>query len=252
MTEIIIFFVIGCLGGVLSGLLGIGGGVVLIPLLTYWGGLDINSAAAVSMIFIIFASISGIIGHNRMGNINRQIGIVMGLSSVIGSFIAAYFSGLISEMALQTVFMLVIIFAVVMLLFKEREHDGEKQVEIKTIPTVMIGLLKGALTGMLGVGGGFIIVPLMVYLLSLPIHHAVGTSLVVNFLSALAGIAGKSAGVSLSLGPAWWVIVGAIPSAQVGCWLASQTRPYLMRYLLLVLLVVIFISMSYDILSSIN
>ncbi len=246
MAEILVFLIIGCLGGFLSGLLGIGGGVVLIPLLVYFGGMDINSAAVTSMIFIVVASVSAIIGHFRLGNIIPRVGIAMGLAGVLGSFFAAYFSGAIAEHILQIIFMAVIMLAIVMLLFREREHRHGEETAVKMAPVVLVGLLKGALTGLLGVGGGFIVVPLMIYLLGLPIHYAVGTSLVVNLLSALAGIGGKAAGISLFLGPAWWVVVGAIPCAQLGCFTAARIKPSFLRYILLFILLAILTAMVYE------
>ncbi|MFO7953117.1 MAG: sulfite exporter TauE/SafE family protein [Bacillota bacterium] len=238
----------GCIGGFFSGFLGIGGGVVLIPLLIYWGGMEINNAATISMIFIVPASISGIICHKRLGNIIAYIGILMGIGSLIGSFSSALFADMISEFILQLIFLVVVLIAAFMLLFKDRVNTyTKKDVPIKKITTILIGLIQGTLTGMLGIGGGFIVVPLMIYFLAMPIHFAVGTSLVVIFFSANAGIIGKAAGLSLSFGSAWLVIVGAIPSAQLGGWVASKTKPYLLRYFFLILLVIIFISMLFDI-----
>jgi len=217
-------------------------------MLIYWGGLPIADAVTISMIFIVFASISGIICHKRLGNIVGYIGILMGIGSVAGSFSSALFSGVISDFILQLVFIAIVFIAAVMLLFKERiDNNIEEGILTKKITTILIGLVQGILTGMLGIGGGFIIVPLMIYLLGMPVHSAVGTSLVVIFFSANAGIVGKAAGLSLTLGSAWLVVVGAIPCAQIGGWTTSKTKPHVLRNFLFALLVVVLISMLFDV-----
>ncbi len=246
MIEIMLLLLIGSLSGFFSGLLGLGGGVVLIPLLIYGAGLDISSAAAVSMVFILFASLSGVLGHYRLGNIKSQIGILMGAASLAGCFFAGYYSGMIPEFVLQLLFIMVVVSAALMLLQNRTNIYSKEEKPVKIIPTVLIGFLKGVLTGMLGIGGGFIVVPLMIYFLGLPIHHAIGTSLVVNFLAAIAGISGKFVALDLELGLTWWVIAASIPGVQVGCHMASKASPRMLRYFLLILLIIILISMLYD------
>lgn len=246
LIELVLYFFIGCIGGFFSGLLGIGGGVVLIPLLIYLGNVDIKIAATISMIFIIFASLSGIIGHLRFKNIIIRLGLLMGFGSIIGSYSTSYLTVLIPEYMLVVIFIIVIFMAIAMLYFNKHNLNTAIKMKKNDYLIIILGMFQGALTGMLGVGGGFVIVPMMSYFFGISIHYAVGTSLIVIFISAIAGILGRISILNLPLEPVWLLIIAAMPCAQLGCWIASKLEASYLRFLFLFMLFIILISMVYE------
>lgn len=249
MLENIIFLLIGCVGGFFSGLLGIGGGVILLPLLSTLGQVSIKTAASISMVFIIFASLSGIVAHKKMGNIDLSVGIWMGASSVIGALGGTLLTGKIPEILLQLIFLGVVILAAMMLLMAKPKGENPQVKEdhsFKKPLIIVMGLIKGLLTGMLGVGGGFIVVPLMIYFLGMFTLKAIGTSLVVTLLSGIAGIIGKTLFYEPLTTATWWVILGAVPLAQLGSRVAARTAPKLLRCFLFALLAAIFVETTFE------
>lgn len=237
MIQILIFFLIGFVGGFSAGLLGIGGGVILIPLLVYIGHTPIKTATSVSMVVIIFASCSGILGHFRGRNIHIPTGMCMGVASIFSAFCGSLISGVVSDQILYYSYTGLVAAAFIMLLFSQ-EKDGSMAGEFRfrKLPTFLVGILQGFLTGLLGIGGGFIVVPLLIYLLNMPTLLAIGTSLLVILFSAIVGLFGKVATSQFNLGIIIWVILGTIPAAQIGAWIAQRTNPKLLRFFLMLLL----------------
>lgn len=237
VVQILLFLLIGVVGGFLSGLLGIGGGVVLIPLLVYTGHTAIKTATSVSMVVIIFASCSGILGHYRGRNIHFPTGLWMGVASIFSAFGGSFISGVVSDQLLYYSYTGLVAGALIMLLFSQaKDSSVAGEFHFRKLPTILVGILQGFFTGILGIGGGFIVVPLLIYLLGMPTLLAIGTSLVVILLSAIVGLFGKIATSQFNLGITIWVILGTIPAAQMGARIAQKTNPRLLRFFLVILL----------------
>ncbi len=226
------------MGGFLSGLLGIGGGVVLIPLLVFVVHVPIKMAASASIVVIIFASSSGSFAHYGRGNLHIPTGIWMGLASISGALGGSLFSGVFSENFFYLLYIGLITGAVAMLLFRSKEELGvQSEYHLRKPRSVLVGLLQGFVTGVLGIGGSFIIIPLMIYSLGVPIHKAVGTSLVVTLFSAVAGLIGKVAIGHFDLHIILWVVLGTLPATQFGARTAQKSSPRLLRLCLVILLI---------------
>lgn len=244
MSTVLIPLVIGSIGGFLSGFLGIGGGVILLPLMVYLGQIPIKEATAISMWFVIFASISGIIAHKKLGNIDLGIGLWLGSGSVVGAVIGTRFAGTLSDKTLQVIFIGTVFAAAIMLLVPSGEDDLEVDPTTEGRPSKLwaltIGLAKGILTGILGIGGGFIVVPLMICVLHIKTIKAVGTSLVVTFLSAIIALVSKiMMGELVCPGTAPGIILGGIVFAQLGSRAASRVDAWFLRRMLFALLLLI-------------
>jgi len=206
MIQILLFLLIGVVGGFLSGLLGIGGGVVLIPLLVYIGHTPIKIATSVSMVVIIFASCSGLLGHYRGRNIHVPTGIWMGGAGILSAFGGSFISGVVSDRILYYFYTGLVASGIIMLLFSQAQDSSTAgEFQFRRLHTVLVGILKGLLTGLLGIGGGFIVVPLLIYLLNMPTLLAIGTSLLVILFSAIAGFFGRLATGQFNLGITIWV-----------------------------------------------
>jgi hypothetical protein len=238
LTDILTLALIGAVGGFLSGLLGIGGGVILIPLLVYAGHISMMVATSVSMVVIIFASLSGALAHLRRKSVHAKTGIWMGLASVSSAIGASFLSKRLPEDFLYFLYMgLVAGAAAVLLLPRSEDRAMVREYDFRKSLTVCVGVFQGFLTGVLGIGGGFLVVPLMIYVLGMATHKAIGTSLVVILFSAGAAFLGRVVTGDFGFRIVFWVVLGTIPTTQVGAWAAHKSSPRLVRSFLMILLI---------------
>ena len=248
LIEVLTFLLIGAIGGFLAGLIGLAGGVVLIPLLIYLGKTSIEMATSISIVVIMFVSFSGFLAYRRRGNVHVSTGLWMGVAGVAGALAGSLLSKIFSVSFFYTFYIGLVAVAAVMLAFPGPEVRAPiREHNLRKLPIVLVGLFKGFITGVLGVGGNFIILPLMVRVLDMPIHKAVGTSLVCTLFAALAGLAGKLAIGHFNIYIAVCVVLGAIPATYGGAWAAHKSSPRSLRLFLLTLLVLILVRMLWNI-----
>ncbi len=241
-------FVLSLLGGFCSGLLGVGGAVVLIPLLLAVpplvgaGNLDMHQVAGVTMIQVLGATALGALVHRRAGAVHLLtvfwIGIPMGLLGFAG----AMASKGVDARVLEIVFGGLVLVAL-MLLFRRSvgESDGTTAFTFSRWSSVVTGGGIGVVSGMIGAGGGFVLIPVMTSLLRIPMRVAVGSSLGIVFIGAVMGSAGK-----ILTGQVEWtyvlpVMVGSLPASLLGARVSHRLQPVVIRRILLVLVAVILV-----------
>jgi uncharacterized membrane protein YfcA len=216
---------LAALVGLSLGLLGGGGSILTVPIFVYVLGFDPKPAIGMSLAVVGVTSLVGAARHWRAGNLNPRVALLFGgvamAGSLLGARLAVFLSGAIQ----------LVLFAIVMLLaagfmFRDRapaaaayRADGPRQVALLAVA----GLATGALTGLVGVGGGFLIVPALVLLAGVPMKQAVGTSLLVIAMNAAAGFAGYLGQVDMQ-----WGAMAAFTTVAVGGILAGAS---LVRYI---------------------
>ena len=238
-------FILGLCGGFLSGLLGVGGAVIMIPLmltvppLVGAGVLTMKEVAGLSMVQVLVSSISGMIIHKKNNFVNGKVLLSIGIPMGICALSGAYFSQYFENRTLLIVFGFLVLIAFIMLLLKREQNElpGEPVEEFKfrLIPSLLIGAFVGFMSGSVGAGGGFILIPLMVTVLKVPMKVTVGTSLGIVFLGALTGSIGKILSMQVGLVMMVPLILGSIPAAQLGAKCSKRLKPTTIRYLLLVI-----------------
>ncbi len=198
ILSLLAFGLSGLSAGILSGLFGVGGGALIVPLLLLLG-ISIKSAVVMSLVYILFASLSGSVRHWKQGNIQLKTTAILSLSSGLGIYLGVKVSLGLSESTLA--FLFAAFMGLVLTLFGLRQHlnkqaeakeqDGDKSYSAFQIwgGLLFTGLLAGFCSSIFGVGGGFIIVPLLVLTNPLTLKQATGTSLATIFFIALAGVA---------------------------------------------------------------
>lgn len=201
---------LGLLVGLSLGLLGGGGSVLTVPILVYLLGLDVKVAVAASLLVVGLTSLLGAGFHAREGNVQGRIALSFGLVAMVGAFGGARLATLIPG-PVQLVLFAAVMLAAAVLMFRGRTSlEGGEPAGGAVVLGTSLGV--GVLTGVVGVGGGFMIVPALVLLLGLPMKEAVGTSLVVIFLNAVAGFAGYLGQVELP----WMLLTGFAALSMVG------------------------------------
>lgn len=204
--------------GLLLGLLGGGGSILAVPLLRYAFGLPAHAAIATSLIVVAVTSAVAVIPHARRGYVDWRVGVIFASSSMITAFGAARLGGQLPGTLLMVGFGLVMITVGILTLVRKTRPSIDPARPLAAVRVCLIGIGVGALTGLFGAGGGFLIVPALVLVGGLSTRQAIGTSLLVICVNAAAGFAGAShAGFdpSLALGVAALAVAGCLVGSRI-------------------------------------
>jgi uncharacterized membrane protein YfcA len=237
---------IGAVGGFLSGLLGLGGGVIILPLLTFIGRIPFKLATGTGLVHVVVASATGMFFHYRKGMVDLNAGLYLGIAGIGGGFLGTYLSVLLEVQYLQSVYLFVVILAVLVLFvpLKLENHEYEKG-NFNRVLGITIGLGVGSLTGLLGAGGGFILIPLMIYFLKIPLRITIGTSLCIILITSIATMGAKFKVGHIDSLITLLVISGSVAGAWFGSFLSQKTHTKFLRVILIILLFLIFITVGY-------
>lgn len=248
MPGIAIIF--GAVVGFALGMTGGGGGVFAVPLLVYGLAFAPREAVGVSLASVGGTALAGVAPRFWRGEVELRTGLLFAVAGMIGAPLGSYLSTLFPETVL------LILFGVLMLVVAWRMWAKARNPELPSgvCPTesedqqgrstcqrdengrlkltshcamllAFIGLLTGILSGLFGVGGGFVIVPALVLFSGMEIHRAVGTSLLVVFLISVSGVASTvAAGQELSLGVTLQFLIGGLGGIWLGGMVARKIK----------------------------
>jgi uncharacterized protein len=215
----VLVWLIAALGvciGLAAGLVGAGASSFTVLLLAHVAGLDLESAITASLAVVAMTSIVGLVPYAREGAILWKAGIGFSIASTAGSFLGGHVSASIPPVVLNALFVLAMGGAGVAMLWKRpapsSSHRAVKGLAQRAPTIAAAGLLLGGLTGTVGLGGGFAVVPLLVLLAGVPMRSAVGTSLFVVAMNTLAGLAGHLPHLAVD----WRLAGGVGAAASVG------------------------------------
>jgi uncharacterized membrane protein YfcA len=221
--------------GVSLGLLGGGGSILTVPILLYVFRMEPKVAIATSLFVVGSTSLIGLIPHARGGRVRWKTGLLFGGTSMMGAWAAGKFLAPRIPAGILLVLFGAMMLITAVAMMRGRKNEGPaKQVEpaSDTLPVATIvaeGLIVGAVTGLVGAGGGFLVVPALVLLGRLPMGVAVGTSLLVIAMKSFAGFAGYLSTVPIDWTTALMVVGSAIVGSFVGGALVSKVNPDLLR-----------------------
>ena len=226
---LILGVLLAALIGLSLGLLGGGGSILTVPIFVYVLGFGAKEAIAMSLAVVGATSLFGAVSHWRAGNVNVRVALIFGVVAMAGTYLGArlavFFSGA-AQLALFAVVMLVAAF----FMFRDRmpavvpgvAQDPGAAKEMPLGMIVLEGIAVGVLTGLVGVGGGFLIVPALVLLGKVPMKQAVGTSLLVIAMKSAAGFYGYLGQVDVQ-----WAFMAVFTAVAVAGILAGT---YLVRF----------------------
>jgi uncharacterized membrane protein YfcA len=209
-------------GAFLSGLVGVGGAIIMIPLLLFvppllgLGDLGIATVAGITMVQVVAAALSGLLGHR--GRIDRHLFIALGPSMVVASFGGGYASGFVEPVVLEAVFAGMATVAAVMILGLRHRTSPEAEGRVAFNRPLAVAAAGGVgfSAGLVGAGGAFFLVPVMLYGLRVPVRITVATSLAVVAAAGVAGLAGKIVTNQVDWFLAALLVAGALPGARLG------------------------------------
>ncbi|MER8046678.1 sulfite exporter TauE/SafE family protein [Streptomyces sp. NPDC094032] len=218
--------------GVTLGVLGGGGSILTVPILVYLAGLDPKEAIATSLFVVGVTSLAALVPHARARRVRWRTGLLFGAFSMAGAYGGGRIAAFVPGTALLIAFALMMLATAVAMLRKSRRADDPKPPhrELPLKRVAVEGLVVGGVTGLVGSGGGFLVVPALVLLGGLPMGIAVGTSLLVIAMNSFAGLAGHLADVRIDWGLALMVTAVAVAGSVVGGRLAGRIpQPVLRR-----------------------
>ena len=268
---------LGGIVGLMSGMFGVGGGFLITPLL-FFIGIPPAIAVATGANQVVASSVSGVLGHVKKRTVDFRMGSVLLVGGLAGSTLGVALFNLLTrvgqvELVVQISYVVMLGVVGSMMLIESlnalrrtrsgkratRRHHGwihalPVKVKFRTsglylsvIPPLVVGLLVGLLSAMMGVGGGFIMVPAMIYLLGMPTKVVIGTSLfqitfVTAFTTMMHAISYNTVDVMLAV----LLIVGGVTGAQLGTQLGARLRAEQLRILLALVVLAVCAKLAMD------
>ncbi|NWL28828.1 hypothetical protein DM794_17470 [Paenarthrobacter ureafaciens] len=212
--------------GLSLGVLGGGGSILTVPILVYVAGFEAKEAIAASLFVVGVTSVVSVISHARKGRVMWRTGLIFGAAGMAGAFVGGLLGGHIPGQILLIAFAIMMVAtSLAMLRGRKKKNDGGAAPVKHELPlgrVLLDGAVVGLVTGLVGAGGGFLVVPALALLGGLPMAVAVGTSLVVIAMKSFAGLAGYLTTVQLDWGITLGVTVAAIVGSLIGAKLAGR------------------------------
>lgn len=185
------------LAGLSIGTLGGGGAILTVPALVYLAGQGAHDATAGSLVIVGVSSLVGMVPHARRGHVRVRNGLVIGALGAVGAVLGSRVGQFVRSELLLAGFAVLLLVVGVVMLYRARNRtpdpdDAEANSRTRVVRLVVAATVAGLLTGFFGVGGGFILVPVLVLALGFPMPAAVGTSLLIISLNSVAGLVGRA------------------------------------------------------------
>lgn len=216
-TGLIVTLVLTVGVGLSLGLLGGGGTILAVPLLTYVAGMSPQEAIASSMFIIGVTALISVWTHARRGNVHWRTGLIFGVASMAGAFGGGVLGSQLPGVVLMVAFSIMMLVTALAMVIDRRTPSAPKNGKKMPILKISVeGLAVGLVTGMVGAGGGFLVVPALVLLGGLTMPAAVGTSLLIIALKSFSGMAGYLTSVNIDWGPVLTITAVTVAGALVG------------------------------------
>ena len=218
MIELII---VGIFIGTMSGFFGIGGGMILVPILLVLG-FDIKDAIGISIIQMVFSSIFGSYLNYKKGLLLIGEGVFVGVGGFVGGYIGGYVTHTVSDAVLQGLFISILRFALFRLMFSTNHADDVQTKSLNKALLFGIGIGIGIFSITLGIGGSIILTPILVGLLHYPLKKAVSAGLFFVVFSSIAGMISRLSTGTIDFGTGFIVAVASLFGVALGIWLKDH------------------------------
>jgi uncharacterized membrane protein YfcA len=234
MWDPLLLVIFGFFIGILASMTGVGGGVFIVPILTFFYDFRVNSATGTSLTAIIFTAIASTINYARQKRIYYKTGLLLAVTAAPGAYLGGWIAKITQEQLLGLIFgVFLILVATRMIVSLARRKEADKTLPVKTdaelvrsgkIITigVALGFFGGFASGLLGIGGGTLIVPIMAFALGMPIHLATATSMFTMIFTATSGVAEYYQAGLVNFPIALLFAAGTVVGAQVGAYTSNK------------------------------
>ena len=226
---IVVIALLALFMGSVLGLLGGGGSILTVPILAYVAGMPAGEAIASSLVVVGITSVVGAANHAKRGGVEWRTGLIFGGVAMVGAFVGGRLAVFVPGWLLLALFAGLMVVTSIMMLRKGKKSPDHVPSKASVPMIAVEGFLVGAVTGLVGAGGGFLVVPALVILGGLPMHKAIGTSLLVIAMKSAAGVAGHLTHVDVNWGLTMTVAGFAVAGSIVGARYSSKIPAEVLR-----------------------
>ncbi len=235
LTLIVALLVSGLIAGLFGSLIGVGGGVILLPILHFGLGYPSHLAVGTSLLIVMFSSASGSYGHLIRKNVSIDTFKWSAPAAIGGVIVGSWLFTLLGHnspllgLLLGIAFIIPAILMIWESLFPDKFASSLDKLLINKKYMILLGLITGTLTGLLGLGGGYLLVPGLIYLFHLPVTLAMGTSLAIIFPVSIIGSIFKLSGGYVDILAALIASAGTVIGAQIGAGSIKLFKPQTLK-----------------------
>ncbi len=263
MTELFLLGVLSFTVGIFSGLIGIGGGILIIPsllfvypLVTGQPSMGIAQATGLSAVQSLTGSLASVAMHHKKGNAHMGVVLMLGGATILGAVAGGLLTDRFSEKFMTWLYVVVLAGMLIYSIADRRrgtateEESLPRDLPLAQIPnktaacTLSLGI--GFLSGLMGIGGAVLLIPLMNNLMKLPLRLTIGCSSGIIFITSIGTVVGKWLGHLLNPAEAVVVAIGAIGGGYIGAWLSHKASERVLFWLLMGVIATTLLRMAID------
>lgn len=226
--------VFGFLIGIIASMTGVGGGIFIVPILTFFYTFVVNSATGTSLTSIIFTAIASTLNYAKQKRIYLKTGATLIITTAPGAYLGAWLATIMEERMLGLVFGAFLILVAIRMIISALRTKAQKQVQsvrtdtelLHSGKTIIIGaglsFFGGVASGLLGIGGGTLVVPILIVAMGMPIHYATATSMFTMIFTSISGVARYAQSDLINFPVALLLAAGTVMGAQVGAYTSKK------------------------------
>ena len=249
VTSMIIMLLIGIFGGFISGLVGIGGAIIIYPMLLLLPplvGLPTYSAYIASGLTssqVFFSTLSGSFKAYKNKDFSRTLVLNMGSGMIIGSILGAILANLINVQFVNMVYIIIALLALILMFIKVAPSTSH--IKFNRLLLITIGGIIGLVSGIVGAGGAFIIIPVLLVIFKLPMNMVVTNSIVIAFISSIGAFMIKLLQGYIPINSAIPLILGSILFTPLGMKIGQKIPDYIQKMIVSILIVIAIIKLIF-------
>lgn len=243
-TFVLLLLLIGFIGSFISGMVGIGGAIINFPMLLYvpsilgFSPFTAHQVSGIVAIQVFFATIGGVLSYRKSGYLNKTIILYMGTSVLVGSFIGGFGSNLLSEEGINLVYGFLALIAVVLMFVPKKEIDIniENDLTFNKWIAASLAFIVGVSAGVVGAGGAFLLVPIMLTILKIPTRVTIASSLAITLISSIGVTIGKVSTGQVDIIPTIIVVIASIVASPLGAKFGKKLNVKMLQLILAILI----------------
>jgi uncharacterized membrane protein YfcA len=264
MIEFLLLPLLGVLIGIVAAMIGIGGGVFIVPLLTLLPlyGFSTTQAVGTSLAAIVFTSLASTANYSRRKRIDYKTGLILAAVTIPGAWVGAYLTLITEERLLGLIFGFFLIFVALRMIFKLnffslQRSSARTGVRCRIVDSegsvfeydadiwlgFVLSFFGGLASGLLGIGGGSVLVPIMTLVMCIPIHVTVATSMFIMVFTSISGVIQHFLSGNVRFEYALLLASGTVFGAQIGAYISKRVSSGNLRRIFGVILVFISVRM---------